>query len=196
MQDFIDKRIQRSKTALKETFIDLLFQKPFDQITISEIVREANYNRGTFYHNFRTKEELLDEIIQDVLGEMIEEIRKPYNTYKRVNMKELNTEEITLFEYFKENGKLFKLLLSNHIRVDFRFQMANAIEELFIAEYEYELPEGTQLNPKWFYIYRAHGIAGVIIRWIEEDFRTPSDYMAKQIVELMVTSTDVFHVKD
>ncbi|HWO78410.1 MAG TPA: TetR/AcrR family transcriptional regulator [Bacillus sp. (in: firmicutes)] len=196
MQDFIDKRIQRSKTALKQTFIDLLYKKPFAQITISEIVRAANYNRGTFYHNFHTKEELLDEIIHDVLEEMIEEIRKPYKNYKQINIKELNTEDITLFSYFKENGKLFKLLLSNHIRVDFRFQMANAIEDLFITEYEYQLPEGTQLDPRWFYIYRAHGIAGVIIRWIEEDFRTPPEYMAKQIVELMVTSTDVFHMKE
>ena len=195
MQDFIDKRIQRSKAALKETFIDLLYEKPFDQITISEIVRKANYNRGTFYHNFHTKEELFDEVIQDVLEEIVEEIRKPYKIYQKVNMK-LPTEDITLFDYFKKNGKLFKLLLSHHIRVDFRFQLANAIEELFIKEYQYELPKGTQLNPKWLYIYRAHGIAGVIIRWIEEDFRTPPEYMAKQIVELMVTSTEVFYMKE
>ncbi|WP_368976687.1 TetR-like C-terminal domain-containing protein [Caldifermentibacillus hisashii] len=35
------------------------------------------------------------------------------------------------------------------------------------------------LDTKWLYIFRSHGIAGMIIRWIEEDFSTPPEYMAK-----------------
>src|SRR3954463_3394421 len=101
MTDLFDKRIQRSKTALKETFIKLLFKKPFDQITISEIVRDANYNRGTFYANFGTKEDLLDEVIQVVLTEMINQIRNPYKSNKKVNFKNINTDHITLFKYFQ-----------------------------------------------------------------------------------------------
>ncbi|KKK40003.1 transcriptional regulator [Mesobacillus campisalis] len=196
MPELIDKRIQRSKAAIKETFIKLLFNKSFDQITISEIVREANYNRGTFYANFETKEQLLDEVVQDVLNEMIEEIRKPYKTTKKVDMNELNIDKITLFKYFQENAKLYKLLLSDHIRVDFRFKMAKAIEQLFIEEYEYELEGETVVDTKWLYIYRAHGIAGLIIRWIEEDFSPPPEYMSQQTLKLMTTSTKIFYVKD
>lgn len=80
----VDKRIQRSKASLKQTFLQLLYKKKFDHITISEIVREANYNRGTFYANFDTKEDLLDEVIQDVLEEMLQQIRNPYKTIKKV----------------------------------------------------------------------------------------------------------------
>jgi AcrR family transcriptional regulator len=195
MTELFNKQIQRSKKALKETFLKLLYQKQFDQITISEIVREANYNRGTFYANFETKEHLLDEVIQDALTEMINQIRNPYKSIKKVNIKDLNTDNITLFKYFQENAKLYKLLLSKHIRVDFRYQMAKAIEQMFIEEYEYELEEGTSISTKWLYIYRSHGIAGLIIRWIEEDFSTSPEYMSKQIVELMLTSTEVFYVK-
>jgi AcrR family transcriptional regulator len=194
MEEFCDKRILRSKAALKDTFLTLLYQKPFDQITITEIVREANFNRGTFYSNFGSKEELLDEIIQDTLNDMINQIKVPYKTFQKVNMRELDTEKITLFHYFKDNAKLYNLLLSNHIRVDFRYQIAKAIEKLFIQEYEYEFTEGSHVNPKWFYVYRAHGIAGLIIRWMEEGFPDSPTYMAEQIVELMVTSTEVFYV--
>lgn len=73
--------------------------------------------------------------------------------------------------------------------------MAKSIEQLFREEYEYELAEASQLSLNWLYIYRAHGIAGLIIRWIEEDFPTTPKYMAKQIVELMLISTEVFYVK-
>lgn len=191
-----DKRIIRSKTAIKETFLKLLSIKSFDHITVSEIVREANYNRGTFYANFETKEHLLDVVIQDVLSEMIEQIRTPYKSFSKVDMNELNIDDITLFTYFQDHAKLYKLLLGNHIRVDFRFQMAKALEQLFIEEYEYEIEEGTSLDTNWLYIYRAHGIAGLIIRWIEEDFSDPSEYMAQQTLKLMTTSTKVFYVRN
>ena len=108
----------------------------------------------------------------------------------------MNAEDITLFHYFKENARLYRLLLSDHIRVDFRHQMAKAIEDLFILEYDYQLKKDTIIDSKWLYIYRAHGVAGLIIRWIEEDFKEDPIYMSRQIIELMVTSTDGFYVKD
>lgn len=195
MGTYCDKRILRSKAAIKNAFLNLLYKKAFDKITISEIVRVANYNRGTFYANFYSKENLLDEVIQDVLTEMIVQIRQPYKELKKVYMKELNPENITLFTYFKENSDLYKLLLSDHIKVDFRYKMAKAIEKLFIEEYQYELEADSSLNLKWLYVYRSHGIAGLIIRWIEEGFQESTEYMSEQVIELMITATDAFQVK-
>ena len=193
--EFQDKRIKRSKTALKQTFLELLKDKPFDKITITEIVKEANYNRGTFYAHFESKEQLLEEIVDDVLKEMVHHIRKPYLALTTINLEEMNVADITLFSYFKQNQMLFGILLSNHIRIDFRYKIAKTIEDLFINEYEYELREKSLLDLKLLYIYRSHGIAGIIIRWIEGGFQETPEYMSEQIVALMVTSTKVFHIK-
>jgi len=191
----MDKRVVRSKHNIKKTFLRLLHAKPFSQITISELIKEANYNRGTFYSHFETKEKLLDEVIRDVIEELIAQIRQPYKHSEVVNMKELNTDSITLFYYLKENAELYRLLLSNHIQVDFRHKIAKAIEELFIREYDYIFTDKTHVHPKWLYIYRAHGVAGLIIRWIEENFPTTPQFMAEQVIELMVISTETFYVK-
>lgn len=56
MEEFTDKRIQRSKEILKSTFMTLLEHKDVNDISVTEIVKMANYNRGTFYNNFGTKE--------------------------------------------------------------------------------------------------------------------------------------------
>lgn len=194
MKERTDKRIIRSKSAIKKAFLNLLYRKPFEQITISEIVGEANYNRGTFYSNFETKDCLLYEVIDDVLNEMINQIRKPYQTTERVDMEQLKISDVTLFKYFKENMSLYKLLLSDHIRVDFRFKMAKAIEKMFIEEYKYELGDES-IDIKWLYTYRAYGLTGLIIRWIEEDCPDTPEYMTDQTLKLMTTATMVFHVK-
>ncbi|WP_249871682.1 TetR/AcrR family transcriptional regulator [Oceanobacillus saliphilus] len=195
MAIYTDKRIQRSTQAIKASFINCLTKKPFQKVTVTEIIRESNYNRGTFYAHFESKEQLLQEIIDDTLQEMIEQIRVPYIKYTEVHLSQLNIEDITLFKYFQDHADLYKLLLSNHIQVDFRYQLALAIEKLFIKEYEYDI-SSKKLDLKWLYIYRSHGIAGMIIRWIEEDFQTPQNEMSKQVVELMLVSTESFRIKE
>lgn len=192
----IDKRIQRSKKDLKESFLILLQEKSFSEITISEIVRKANYSRGTFYANFKTKQAILDEVVEDVLDEMIQHIRHPYKQLTKVNLKDIHMTDITLFHYLKENGQLFRLLLSDRVQIGFYSKMATSIEQLFIQEYEYEFQRNSRINPSWLFIFRAHGIAGVIKRWIEEGCIESPQYLAVQIVELMLTSTEVFYVKD
>ena len=194
MESYIDKRVKRSVTDIKEAFLQVLKQKSFKEITISEIIREANYSRGTFYAHFESKEQILDQIISETLQEMIEQIKVPYKQFTKVNLKELKLEDIMLFEYFIEHATLYKLLLSQRIQVDFRYQMAKSIEQLFLTEYEYVL-DSKILDIKWLYIYRSHGLAGMIIRWIEDDFQESSKFMSQQVVELMLTSTPLFYVK-
>lgn len=194
MESYIDKRVTRSVTDIKEAFLQVLKQKTFKEITISEIIREANYSRGTFYAHFESKEQILDQIISETLQEMIEQIKVPYKQFTKVNLKELKLDDIMLFEYFIEHATLYKLLLSQRIQVDFRYQMAKSIEQLFLTEYEYVL-DSKILDIKWLYIYRSHGLAGMIIRWIEDEFQESSKFMSQQVVELMLTSTPLFYVK-
>mgnify|MGYP003499196760 FL=1 len=85
--------------------------------------------------------------------------------------------------------------LSNHLQVDIRHKIASAIENLFIEQYEYELST-SDIDVKWLYIYRAHGLSGMIIRWIEEDFSTPAHVMAEQVLKLMTVTTYKFTVTE
>lgn len=191
-----DKRVQRSVVHIKKSFMEILEQKNFSEITISEIVQRANYNRGTFYAHFESKDDLLEKIIQETLMEMVKVIRHPYASEKFVNMEELNPDSLAIFQYFKENHYLYHILLSNHIQVDFRYRMANAIEQLFKEEYQYDENEIKGVDIHLFYTYRAHGIVGIIIHWIEDNYPQTIEYMSRQIIQLMMVSTHQFWVKD
>lgn len=73
-----DRRIVRSKEALKQSLLSLLSQKSFSSISITEIVESANYNRGTFYTHYDNKEALLDDILTPLMEELIASFRAPY----------------------------------------------------------------------------------------------------------------------
>lgn len=65
-----DRRITRSKRALRQALIALLEERGFDSITVNDLCDRADLNRGTFYNHFRDKENLLavfeDEVMADI----------------------------------------------------------------------------------------------------------------------------------
>ena len=52
----------RSKRLIREALIRMMREKPFEKITITDIVKTADINRGTFYAHFRDTSEVLSSI--------------------------------------------------------------------------------------------------------------------------------------
>jgi AcrR family transcriptional regulator len=53
-----DRRIRRTRDKLGDALVELLVQKPFDEITVQEVLDRAGVSRSTFYTHFRDKNDL------------------------------------------------------------------------------------------------------------------------------------------
>ena len=53
-----DRRVQRTKQSLYSALMQLVDEKPFDKITVQQILERANVGRTTFYTHFEGKEDL------------------------------------------------------------------------------------------------------------------------------------------
>jgi len=54
-----DRRKQRTRKRLREGLLELILEKPYDQITVQDILDRADVSRSAFYAHFRDKDELL-----------------------------------------------------------------------------------------------------------------------------------------
>jgi len=50
-----DRRIARTKAAIREALVALIEEKGFDALTVKDIATRANINRGTFYLHYKDK---------------------------------------------------------------------------------------------------------------------------------------------
>jgi AcrR family transcriptional regulator len=55
----IDRRVARTRTTLYDALVRLVRKKPYEQITVQDILDEANVGRATFYAHFTSKDDLL-----------------------------------------------------------------------------------------------------------------------------------------
>ena len=61
-----DRRITKTKRSLKSAMIGLLDKKDFEHISITELCRQAEVSRITFYSHYNDKYNLMDEIFDDM----------------------------------------------------------------------------------------------------------------------------------
>jgi AcrR family transcriptional regulator len=61
----MNRNAQRSIRLLKEAFMELLAEKPYESITVSDVARKADLNRGTFYAHFDNVDDLMRAVMSD-----------------------------------------------------------------------------------------------------------------------------------
>ena len=86
----------RTRKWIAETMKKLMVKKPIDKIRVTEICREAEIRRPTFYYHFKDKYDLLawmlfesaydtDVIDLDSAAEALDQMKKDYIFFKRSN---------------------------------------------------------------------------------------------------------------
>lgn len=71
-----DRRVVRTRRAIREAFFKLMEEQDYHKITIASIAREADIDRKTFYLHYGSVSDLADEIIYDEAQAIMESCRE------------------------------------------------------------------------------------------------------------------------
>lgn len=82
MQSKIDLRIIKTRANIKNTFIELLFEKEFNEITIQNILDKALINRSTFYKHYSDKYELAEQLVDEIVKNATSFINERFSNKK------------------------------------------------------------------------------------------------------------------
>lgn len=72
----MDKRIVKTQKNLKNTLRQMVLEKPFEKISVTEICKRANTSRITFYTYYGDKYDLLEHCFEDIQEEATERFRE------------------------------------------------------------------------------------------------------------------------
>lgn len=64
-----DRRVRRTRAGIRRAFLELLDEKDYGQITVTELSERADINRKTFYAYYSGMEDLLRDLEKDLLAD-------------------------------------------------------------------------------------------------------------------------------
>lgn len=70
----IDRRVQRTRQALRSALLELIKEQGYDSISVEEITQRANLGRATFYLHYKDKEDLLVDEFNEIVNERARKI--------------------------------------------------------------------------------------------------------------------------
>ncbi|MCM1053122.1 MAG: TetR/AcrR family transcriptional regulator [Ruminococcus sp.] len=112
MSDKTDLRILKTKNNLYQTLENLLKEKPFEEIKVSDICNAALINRSTFYAHYNDKYELLEEFFNTLKSNLSNELNKNTNIK---NSKEYYLELIKLLlDHIESKIDTYKAIMINN----------------------------------------------------------------------------------
>ena len=159
----MDRRIKYTKKIIKETLVELLNEKEINKITVSEICKQADINRATFYRYYLDAYDLLDKIKEEFVNELIAISNKLDDDYTVASFSKI------LLTVFLDNKKLVKVLFNK--RSDLYF--LSEILELAYDKCYYRWNKNCNIDEEeieYAAIFIFNGALGIINFWIQNNF--------------------------
>ena len=154
----------RSKRLIREALISMMREKPFEKITITDIVRTADINRGTFYAHFRDISEVLDSVKELAFSDLKE-------TFDGLSPDLLLANPRPFFEslsaFVSKDREYYRLILSvDNFRssiMDYRFRIMDyLLESTAIHHYASDAKLRTRISGMFDFL-----IAGIMNIYID-----------------------------
>ena len=173
----IDRRVVKTKRAIKEAFAKLLTQKDINDITISDIAAEANINRKTFYNYYGGIYEVVGEIEDDIVRLIDKEVtgigfqnslQSPYLIFEK------------LTKVIKTDTDFFGYLLGMNANVSLERKIADLLKSKF-KMFVLQDVEISELRLNLMAEFIISGMVAVYRRWFNSDRSEPIETISKEM---------------
>lgn len=164
----------RSQKWLCNALIELMHEKPYNKITITEICNKAELARETFYRNFSTKEAIIKYCLKMKFRDFI----------KNVNCKDIKIDAysigLEIFYHWKKEKDFLKLLIDNNLVNLILDQLSEEFQSIgnFIIKKD-------ETDEAKYYIMSIYSGAytNVLVKWVLRDCKEPPEEMVRIMYE-------------
>lgn len=185
----VDRRIVRTRLAIRDALVSLIKEKGFDALTVRDIVVRANINRGTFYLHYKDKFDLLEQTETEILKE-IQHIFLRVNSLHAGDFNETDQLQrivIMLLEYVKEHADLMQAFLGLQGDYSFITRIRSIMEQNLRIGALLGLKAEDFLVPREYLIsYIIHAHLGVLQAWFVTGCQESPQEMAHILFRLSV----------
>ena len=194
-----DRRIQRTRQALRTALLDLINEKGYDSISVEEITERANVGRATFYLHYKDKEDLLLEQFSEMADEKVQLISEiPFSDWlpRQENTGRSQKKEdmplpplLIVFQHIYDNSEFYYLLLKSENSSRIVERIRNISTESIVKFVQTKMktdpiPLLFEVPIELFASFFSGALLSSVSWWLEEDMRHSPEEVANMFRKL------------
>lgn len=179
-----DRRIAKTKAALREAFVTLLRTRPLNDITVAELCRVANIDRRTFYNHYENVNEIIDEIdriAEEILTNAVRDIpissKAFFDQFTKIMLTNMDYYEVIVRE-----DRSFATLEARC-----KIMLRNALLEYYTPRSKVD-----PLRLEYMAEYCASGIMSIYTHWIRHGRTLPVEELSQLAFDFTIVDWDEF----
>lgn len=181
-----DRRILKTKRALRESLLYLLREQPIQKISVSRLCEKSDINRSTFYTYYSSPMDLLESIEDEILETLEEDMLQ----FERENS--ISQLMNSIISYISEHKQLVRLLFSDHGDPGFQNKLLYATQHLMMPMWQNRRPDYNTESLSSLHIYVVSGCMAVIREWITNGFQESEEEISSMLERLSSSTSAGF----
>lgn len=174
--DRIDRRVERTRSAIIKAFKEMIIEKDFKQITIKDLADRADINRKTFYLHYESMEDILFDLALEI-SELLFELLDSKGFFTSGSF-DINILVSCIEELLDTNYELFKKIISANSYRFFARNIKDLVKDSFIRKVKNKTNlSNYMLNVTGDFI--AVGLSKLLKDWFEDNGGLSSVEIAK-----------------
>lgn len=189
MQRKADRRVSRTRQALRQALYDLVKERGYDAVTIEDITERADVGRTTFYLHFRDKDDLLLDQFKEQIDSVFLKIAEfPASAWINGFRPDFFVAHplrplVMLFEHFAEYNDLYQILKNSgtlKLSSILNTLLSNAVIQTYtkITERE-QVTLDAQVPIEILAHYFSGALMGTVFWWLSNGQPYPPQQMAR-----------------
>ncbi|MEB8127153.1 TetR/AcrR family transcriptional regulator [Staphylococcus succinus] len=184
-----DRRVRKTKAAIKHAFINLLKIKALDNITIQDITSQADINRGTFYLHYEDKYILLSNMEDEytlALSSAVDFDKVIMQNDDLEAFAKHFTEDILkkVVTYLYDHIDFYKVIFS----LERKSQIENKISDIMLNNMKKHVSKNNTIADiplDYFHSYTAGAMISLIKHWVQDEQRMDPDTLVEHIFKII-----------
>ena len=167
-----DLRVRKTRAKIKRALIETINEKGFGNLTVSDITERARINRGTFYIHYKGKQDLLNQLEENVYADIIKLFHENGTISSATSYEDLNEQFFQKFSayIYGERDFILAMVLGNGDPMFYHKVKQILIRELLI-KMDDEIPR------EYIQEYAIGSMLNLSIYWLEKDDpESPSEF--------------------
>ena len=178
-----DLRVIKTKKNLQTALLTLLEEKPLEKISIAELCREANVNRGTFYLHFQDVPELFEMYFQEITIDLKKAYYEPFHLTNN-HISHLEPHMVRIFHHVKTFDTFYSIVFNRKAPLMYYYNLFDIIRVYLKGSIEENIQSADDLHSEYTASYQANAILGMVIEWVSRGFQETPEYLSEQLLRM------------